>query len=89
MSYEKECECYNCMGFCENCYNSDVGICINCNNLNICLNCLAYGNGQLCANCEHEDEGIDLTYDIQLILAYIVKNDEYFLHYLAAAFMHN
>lgn len=64
--------------YCYLCIDTEEGLCYDCSKYyNTCLNCIAYGDGSACDNCE-TDEGIDLDNDLLLILEFIEKNYEYF-----------
>ena len=64
--------------FCENCYNDEDGMCINCcEKYNVCANCVAHGDGGLCLNCL-PDEGIDLGYFMSLVHEWIGANRNFF-----------
>jgi|LakMenEpi03Aug12_release.lakeMendotaPanAssembly.Ray.scaffolds.fasta_scaffold00515_51 hypothetical protein len=66
---------------CYFCFIDELGLCDVClTGINTCFNCLAYGNGGLCLNCEtNGDEGVDLNNDLLEIFYWIQRNDSYFL----------
>lgn len=66
---------------CYFCFIDEIGLCDLClSEISICLNCLVYGNGGLCLNCERNgDEGVYVDDDLLQILAWIQRNDSYFL----------
>ena len=67
------------LSYCILCFYDEDGLCNDCTeDFNVCINCIAYGEGNLCANCESSDEGICLDNDLQRALQYISENDEYF-----------
>ena len=61
--------------YCEECY-IEGDICNDCVG-NLCLNCIAYGDGGLCINCEGMDEGIDISHDYYLLSIWIRNNNMY------------
>ena len=63
------------MKICVECAESDMLCCGVCDKTkDICLNCVAYGEGSLCMNCVEEDEGVDLSEDIRTLLEWIEEN---------------
>jgi hypothetical protein len=64
--------------YCYDCIETEDGLCNECvEYYNVCLNCVAYGDGSVCENCE-KDESICLDYDIAEILEFIERNYTYF-----------
>lgn len=68
---------------CYFCFIDELGICEECmdkyNYSNFCLNCIAYGNGDLCQNClTMGDEGVSMEYDLHRIISWIIRNDTHF-----------
>ena len=65
---------------CKCCFDSEDGICSTCSqDLQVCLNCISYGEGGLCENClTMGDEGICLDYDLMDVLRWIEYNDSFF-----------
>lgn len=65
---------------CYFCFIDEIGLCDMClNDINLCLNCIVYGNGGLCINClTYGDEAIDLNNDLLNVFNWIQRNDSYF-----------
>ena len=65
---------------CYDCYISSDLICKSCENkTDVCLNCIYYGDGGMCSNCEEGDEGISTEYDTRTVLEWIIWNTDYWL----------
>lgn len=67
--------------FCYECKISDIRICNDCaNKKDICLNCIAYGDGDYCSNCiqsYERDEGIDMKNDLYVGFEWIERNNNF------------
>jgi hypothetical protein len=66
--------------FCYFCFIDEIGICDFClTDIECCLNCIVYGNGGQCLNCELQgDEAVSLGQNISDIIDWIQRNDAYF-----------
>lgn len=76
-----------CFPYCFECKISDIGICFDCAiTKDICLNCIAYGEGDYCLNCirwQESDEGVDLKDDLVKVREWIDRNNHFWkLKYL-------
>lgn len=66
--------------YCYFCFIDEIGLCDLCiSELNVCVNCIVYGNGDICNGCLSKDEAIILDHDLFKVLEWIRRNDFYFL----------
>jgi hypothetical protein len=72
--------------FCYFCFIDELGLCNQCITIiavDVCLNCIAYGennNNHQCINCELlGDEGVSFGHDVSEIKNWIYLNDAHFL----------
>lgn len=65
---------------CKNCYESHDLLCGPCEfKLKVCANCVYYGGGMMCANCDEEDEAVNFDYDVNAVHQWIIWNTNYWL----------
>jgi hypothetical protein len=71
------CEAFN-RNFCKECFLNEDCLCYDCSrDMGICINCIYYGEGGLCENCE-SDEAISMDHDLNFAYEWIYFNNKWF-----------
>lgn len=67
--------------YCYFCFIDEIGLCDLCiEEIDVCLNCIIYGNNNICNNCLIQDEAVVLDQIIvNQVVEWIRRNDFYWL----------